>query len=1047
MLTGRNPRRRFLRSRASGIAFLLCTSFLCSSVSFAQPNRASLTDTLRERERFFRSGEYFRALGSEPDGVHSWSASERLLRSEAAIYTSLRHAAQKELETIVAQRVNSQYDVTAALRMGQIALKDNDYGRARLYLNDAVLVNDDGESVLPSVAGEALFWIGISHLMESGRGGYEQATNALEESLRNYASNPRADDALYFLGQLAEARTEYDVALSRYLDLFDRYPESEYRVASGVRRTQLLVVLHQYGDALKQLEECETLWAWHKAEHTETSQRYCEQADFELVLMRGAISIGRKDLPGAERAYLTLLYTLDGAYRRDGMLGLAETYRTAGQVDSALAIYGRIIGERVDDPPGMAAEYFRAALQLARSKEHDEEGVAARGVLLMIAGDDEHLMSDQARLTLGDHAYRNGDYPNAARLSRTAAEKASNREVRSRAEALLGASLMELEEYREAAASFARAEAGAAEVPEIEMPERERVIELSARLRGVALLWGGVYNDAVSAFGTYLKGSPDSAHIPTIMWLMGEASYAAEDYSASIRTMEELIEKYPASDRVEPALYTTGWAQLQGRDYVAAQAAFARLVKAYPLSPFAAQSQIRRGDCLYLRKEFTKAADMYAQVSGMKPTEEEAAYAIYQKGMATWQAGDSITARKDFALFVANNQTSPWADDALFMTGLLDYRAGNDEGAIVVMRRLLDTYPESRLHPRAYYTIGDAYYRMQKFDEALAAYSIVTERYPESTYMKDAETGIVFARAAQQKLLDQQQLGVVPVAEVDGRPSYEIELRRAQIFLDANRVEDAEQEYKLFIERNPESKNLPAGFLGLAECALLRRDTASAIDTLSGLMERFREGNVVPMAALRLTDLYLSARDTAEAIETLVQLRTTMPESAAVTTALIRESELLIGTGRNGAAKDLLRQGAAGLDSVSGHLTRSGARILGTLARLEYADGERDSARARWGRLAGRDDSIAVQAMLSIGDSYLVQEHSDSAIASYTQLLDRFPNDENVRVQGEMGLARGYELIEEFEKAALLYEGIIERHRDDQFGKEASRRLGEIRKS
>ncbi len=438
---------------------------------------------------------------------------------------------------------------------------------------------------------------------------------------------------------------------------------------------------------------------------------------------------------------------------------------------------------------------------------------------------------------------------------------------------------------------------------------------------------------------------------------------------------------------------------------------------------------------------------MYAQVPTMTPTEEEASYAAYQKGMATWQAGDSIAARKDFALFVSNNIASPWADDALFMTGLLDYRAGNDEGAIAVMRRLLETYPDSRLHPRAYYTIGDAYYRMQKFDEALAAYSIVTERYPESTYMKDAETGIVFARAAQQKLLDQQQLGVVQVAEVEGRPSYEIELRRAQIFIDANRVEDAEQEYRLFIERYPESRNLPAGFLGLAECSLLRRDTATAIDTLSGLVERFREGNVVPMAALRLTDLYLVAGDTTEAIETLARLRITLPESAAVTTALIRESELLIGTGQAGAARELLRAGAAGLDSVSGHLTRSGARILTMLARLESADGERDSARLRWTRLAAREDSVAVQALLNIGESYLEEGNSEGAMGGYNELLERFAADETARAQGELGLARCYELTEDFEKAALLYEEIIARHKDDRFGKEASRRLGEIRKS
>lgn len=1046
MLIGRNPRRRFFRPSVPGIAVLLLAPLFFSPALRSQPVRPSLTDEIRERERLMSGGEFHRAFLPGVHGDHSWSASERLLRSEAAIYAGLRHAAREELEKLDRMRSNEEFGAVAALRMGQIALRESDYGRARLYLNDAVSQTSAGYPVLPAVAGEALFWIGISHLMESGRGGYEQAATALEESLRSFSGNPRADDALYFLGQLAEARTEYDVALARYLELFDNYPESEYRVASGIRRTQLLTVRYRYDDAHRQLEESETLWAWHRAEHTDKSQRYCEQADFELVLLRGAISIGRNDLPGAERAYLTLLYTLDGAYRRDGMFGLAETYRAAGRVDSALAIYDRIINERVDDTPGMAAEFFQAAILLARSSSSGEERAGAHGVLMMIAGDDEHVMRDQAWLSLGDYAYRNRDFEDAARLSRTAGEKALNAEVRSRASALLGASFMEMARYQEAAAAFSGAVELAARIPEIEMPERGKVIELCTRLRGVALMWGGRYADAIDAFSAYLHGSPDSAHAPYITWLMGEAYYAAGDYTAAVRTMEDLVERYPASDRVEPALYTAGWAGLQRRDFVAAQAAFARLVKAYPLSAYAAQSQIRRGDCFYLRKEFVKAAEMYALVPTMKPTSEEAAYAAYQRGMATWQGGDSVAARNDFALFASVNGNSDWADDALFMTGLLDYRAGNDEGAIATMRRLLEAYPQSRLHARAYYTIGDSYYRMQKFDEALAAYSIVTERYPESTYMKDAETGIVFARAAQQKMMDQQHLGVVQVAEVEGRPSYEIELRRAQIFLDANRVEDAEEEYRLFIERYPESRNLPAGFLGLAECSLLRRDTASAIDTLTTLVERFTEGNVVPMAALRLTDLFLAEADTAGAIETLARLRTTLPETAAVTTALIREAELLVATGERNEAKNLLRTGAGQLDSVSGHRTRSGARILRMLAVLEIDAGETDSARARWALLAERDDSVAAEALVSIGESFVKEENADGAVSAYSELLERF-TDESIRVRGEMGLAAAYELAGDMEKAAELYRDIIERHKDNQHGTEASRRLGEMRKS
>lgn len=1045
MLTGRNPRGRRISLAEITVFFLFL--LVSSPALFSQPEQSSLVRSHTEQERLFRDGQYFRAFRNEAAESSSWSSSELLMKSEAAIYAGLRHYAFEELNELDAERVNDHYASEASLRLGWIALKEGRYGQARLYLNDAVAQSTFHKDGPQQVAGESLFWIGISHLMESGRGGYEQATQALRSSLENYPSNPRGDDALYYLGQLAEARTEYSSALSLYSDLLDRYPQSEYRVTTGVRRAQLLANDHRYDEALLQLKESETLWAWHKVGGTEASQRHSEQVDYELVLLRGEISIGKKDLPGAERAYLTLLYTLEGAYHRDGMIGLAETYRAAGQTDSALAIYQRIIEERVDDRPGMTAEYFRAVITLNNPDISDDDRTTSRGVLLMIAGDDNHIMSDQARLTLGDMAYRDGEYAEAARLSRNAVENAGSARIRARAHALLGASLMELEEYLPAANEFGQAQAVAADIPEIEMPERARLIEFASRQRGVAFFWGKNYRDAVESVEEYLHRDPDSAVVPSMTWLLGEAYFAAGEYDDAVRTMEGLVDRFPASSWADAAMYTAGWSHFRKKNFVAAQGAFARLVKAWPLSGYAAESQIRRADCFYLHKEFTKAAQMYAQVSGFNPTSEEQQYAAYQEAIATWQAGDTVTARRDFSLFVANNGSSSWADDALFMTGLIDYRSADYKGAITIMRSLLDTYTDSRLHARAYYTIGDAYYRMREFDNALAAYSIVTERYPESTYMKDAETGIVYVRAAQQRAMDQEQMGVLHVSEIDGRPSYEMELRRAQIFLDANRVDDAEEEYHAFIARNPQSRNLPAGYLGLAECALQRRDTLSAIDTLSSLVETYTEGSIVPMAALRLADLYLAGGDTSSAIGTLGMLRANFPETAAVTRALLQEVELLMATGEDDAARQLLHQGAMDLDTVSGHLTRSGAQILTQLAQLEVRAGLLDSARSRWYLLAERTDSVAARALLRIGDSYLQENDATAAVDAFGSLLKRFTDDRNVTAEGKLGLARGYELSGDVSRATELYNEVVESHKEDGYGKEASRRLGEMQKS
>ena len=1048
MLFGHSPYQHRCLTLALGVTTILMTLSvpkLSIPLLVAQPAPVSTTPFPFKNEQFFRNGEFHRAFRANFEEEHAWSSSERLIRAEAAIYADLGHVALRELQELRDERVNQSYVATASLRIGLLELKKEDYGRSRLSLNDAVLHGEGStEQKIQHIAGEALFWIGASHLMESGGGGYTQAIKAFQASAADFPANPRADDALYFLGQLAEARNDFDKALNLYNDLLTQYSQSDYRVAAAIRRTQLLNMLRRCDEALDELEVAETMWSWYKAEKIESTQQYHEQVDLELVLLRGEISIGRNDLPGAERAWLTLLYGLEGGYRRVGILGLAETYRVAGMPDSAVTLYSRIIDEGLYDSPGIQAEYFLAVTLLGAPNASDQEKAEARGALRLISESEDHMMKDYAALTLGEIAYRDGKYAEAVLLCQGIAERTLSPRIKARAQVLIGAGNLELHRFDNAAEAFGRVDAIVNRVPDREMHERDVILDFSARMRGVALMWGKRYNEAIAAYDSWLRGTSDSTHIPDVIWLKGETEFTAGHYDNAVRTMEGLIEEWPHSARVDQALYTIGWSHLRRNDLKRAESAFGRLVKAYPLSLHASRSQIRRADCHYLLKDFPTAVKMYRAVENMNPTIEEARYAAYQKAMATWKAGDTAGARREFSLFVANNGDSRWADDALFMSGLLDYRAADYQGAIRVMRSLLDNYTESRLHARAYYTIGDSYYRIRKFDEALAAYSIVTERYPESTYMKDAETGIVYARAAMGKIKDRSQLDAVQVAEIGGRPSYELELRRAQIFLDANRIEDAEKEYQAFIENNPLSRNLPVGWLGLAECALLRGDTASAIDTLATLLTRFDEGNVIPPAALRLVDLYLSESDTVSAIETLANVRMKFSESAAVAIALIRESELLLAIGQRDEAREVLRQGVEQLDSISGHLTRSGGRMLVELAELEAADGELESARGRWKLLSERTDSLAANALLHLGASYFRANEATEAIRAYEQLLKRISSDTALRARTELELARAYELSGEVEKARELHRAIIERHGNDPYGKETSRRLEEI---
>lgn len=70
-----------------------------------------------------------------------------------------------------------------------------------------------------------------------------------------------------------------------------------------------------------------------------------------------------------------------------------------------------------------------------------------------------------------------------------------------------------------------------------------------------------------------------------------------------------------------------------------------------------------------------------------------------------------------------------WAEK-FFIQG--DYKRAIDE-----YRKILEKFPESLLAPRAQLAIGQSYYKMDKFEPALAAYQKVINDYPHSEVVKE----------------------------------------------------------------------------------------------------------------------------------------------------------------------------------------------------------------------------------------------------------------------------------------------------------------------
>lgn len=132
------------------------------------------------------------------------------------------------------------------------------------------------------------------------------------------------------------------------------------------------------------------------------------------------------------------------------------------------------------------------------------------------------------------------------------------------------------------------------------------------------------------------------------------------------------------------------------------------------------------------------------------PYEERPVEQIYNTAMDHMEAGRYLPATKEFDEVERQHPYSEWARRSMLMNAYANYKINKYDEAILSAQRFISLYPSNRDVPYAYYLIGLSYYeqisdvgRDQKMTEnALAAFTELVRRFPQSEYSRDARLKI-----------------------------------------------------------------------------------------------------------------------------------------------------------------------------------------------------------------------------------------------------------------------------------------------------------------
>ena len=174
------------------------------------------------------------------------------------------------------------------------------------------------------------------------------------------------------------------------------------------------------------------------------------------------------------------------------------------------------------------------------------------------------------------------------------------------------------------------------------------------------------------------------------------------------------------------------------------------MMKLARLAPVLVVLPLLLGGCNLIRSWSGNAEDLEEKTDYAKIPPEQ----IYSNGIDALNGKRYETAIRQFDAIEQYYPYSSWTTPAQLMRGYAEYQRGHYTDAIGALDRFIQLHPNNRDTPYAYYLRALCYYEQisdiqrdqQNTQLAMSALQEVVNRYPESTYARDARLKIDLCR-------------------------------------------------------------------------------------------------------------------------------------------------------------------------------------------------------------------------------------------------------------------------------------------------------------
>lgn len=510
----------------------------------------------------------------------------------------------------------------------------------------------------------------------------EEAIEAYKAITESYQDTRHTADAYYGLGILYRDEERKDEAIAAFS-----------KVDRDARETYIAALIEAANIYISQDRIAEGRALLNQLLEGVTGDRDLEaRAHFQMA----QLDLNNKNYVDAvERYSLVLEEYPESDVIRDTRYGRALAYHYSGRYDRALVDYKWLLDTKIPKAMQLKVTFSMALSYSAEGNDEEAEKLLNE----VIASGDESLVRS-ARLQLISMAEKKGNPEEAVHIYEEMLATTTSSEDRERLLIRLANAYFKLDKFQQSIDA-------AQEL--IDLAINAESIANALFVQGNCFYRAEQFVQAIATYNTIIENYPQIAWARNAQFQIGvaynrlSANGNVEVLPAMSKAFNAYYTQYPEDDRAVHAYYYDAWAHYRMGKWRAASDIFASLADKYPQSRYASEALFRAGDALFNMTNRSGAEN---------------------------KNQNFLDAMVFYDRIIKRYSRSSHVDDALYNKAWCLINLDRKEEAVPVFERIVAEYSDGTYGARSQFTLGDYYYGLKDYEKATENYQAFLERFP-----------------------------------------------------------------------------------------------------------------------------------------------------------------------------------------------------------------------------------------------------------------------------------------------------------------------------